>query len=303
MRKKTCVLGLGLMGRRAVVRLVGQGHEVVAWNRTTGPEFDEIAKIATLAKSPCDAVQDAATVVIFLHDAQAVVDVLLTSGAGDCLAPDALIADMGTNTPEAARYVASQLAGTARFVDAPVSGGTKGAEEGTLSIFLGANDQDVPAAQAALRDLGQVRHMGDVGAGQAAKLANQIVVACSIAGLAEGVAYGEALGLEPGALIAAMTGGLADSRVLETIGARITAGDFAPLGRASTHLKDLDCAFSQLDGANRNLPATAAAQRHLLRVLQDFGDLDHGAMVLSARAALSGSSGAAPKPKLREPQT
>lgn len=290
MSQRTCVLGLGLMGRRAALHLAKNGHEVVAWNRTAVAPGDQIANVMTLAPSPCEAVKDASVVLLFLHDANAVFDVLLSSGVVECLAADCFVADMGTNTPEAARYVASQLPNNVRFADAPVSGGTKGAEEGTLSIFLGADDNDVPAAQAALRDLGQITHMGNVGAGQAAKLANQIVVACYIAGLAEGVAYGEALDLEPDTLIAAMRGGLADSRVLETIGARISSGDFSPHGRASTHLKDLDCAFSQIDGVAAGLPAASAAHAHLVNLMINFGDLDHSAMVLSARSALSGSS-------------
>lgn len=290
MRLKTCVLGLGLMGSRAAIRLAEKGHDVVAWNRTALTTGHKVATVSTLASSPCEAVKGAAVVLLFLHNADAVCEVLLTSGASKCLAVDSLVADMGTNTPEAARHVASQLPTSVRFVDAPVSGGTQGVEQGTLSIFLGARDEDVPLVRSALGDLGQISHMGELGVGQAAKLANQIVVACSIAGLAEGVAFGEALGLRPDVLIRALRGGLADSRVLETIGERISADDFTPHGRAATHLKDLDCAFSQVAAAADSLRAASTAQDYLATVVHSFGDLDHSAMVLAARAALSGSA-------------
>ncbi len=289
MSRRTCVLGLGLMGRRAARRLAEQGHDVVAWNRSPLETIADLADVVTLASSPREAVSEAALVLLFLHDADAVEDVLLNSGAAQSLAPGCLVVDMGTNNPGAARHIAAQLPGSVRFVDAPVSGGTKGAEQGTLSIFLGAKDEDVAAAQAALGDLGQVSHMGGPGTGQAAKLANQIVVACSIAGLAEGVAYGEALGIEPDTLVAAMRGGLAESQILETIGQRICTQDFTPHGRASTHLKDLDYAFSQIERAADSLPVARGAQKHLQDLLKDFGDLDHSAMVLSARAALAGT--------------
>jgi len=291
MNLKTCVLGLGLMGRRAVVRLAETGHDVVAWNRSALTDQNDISRVATLAASPCEAVKDCSVVLLFLHDMDAVNDVLLKSGAAECLAVDCLVVDMGTNSPDAARFIASRLPETVRFVDAPVSGGTKGVEDGTLSIFLGAGDDDVPLARTALADLGRVSHMGALGAGQATKLANQIVVACTIAGLAEGVAYGEALGIAPDALVAAMRGGLAESQILETMGGRICAQDFTPHGRASTHLKDLDYAFSQIGSGADSLPVARGARQHLLDLLESFGDLDHSAMVLPARAGLTGIPG------------
>jgi len=295
MIRKTCILGLGLMGGRAARRLADQGHNIVAWNRSALAADNTVAEFATLAASPAEAVAGASVVLLFLHDAKAVEDVLLNSGAAECLEPDCLVIDMGTNSPGAARLVAAQLPASVRFVDAPVSGGTKGVEQGSLSIFLGAQDADVSLAQKALSDLGRLTHMGPVGAGQAAKLANQIVVACSIAGLAEGIAYAEIFGIEPKILRSAMRGGLADSQILESIGGRMCAGDFSPLGRASTHLKDLNYAFSQIGTGAENLPSAKVARANLQNLLKKFGDLDHAAMVLVTREALSGSE------KLSEP--
>ncbi len=290
MVQKICVLGLGLMGSRVAERLAANGHEIVAWNRSTGPRTEAVSKFTRLAATPSQAVQEASIVLLLLHDAGAVDDVLFAGGAADSLRHGALVADMGTNTPEAARYVARRLPKSVRFVDAPVSGGTKGAEQGSLSIFLGAQKENVSLASKALSDLGTVTHMGAVGLGQAAKLANQIIVACAIAGLAEGFAFAEALGLDKGKLRRAMAGGLADSMVLKTIGRKIVDGDFSPSGRAATHLKDLNCAFTQLNGADA-LKATAAAHHYLQDIVSNFGDLDHAAMFLSAREALGAQAG------------
>ncbi|GEM_PF-899700 len=290
MVQKFCVLGLGLMGSRVAQRLAANGHEVVAWNRSAGPRAQAVSKFARLAATPSQAVRGASIVLLLLHDAGAVDDVLFAGNAAEGLKHGALVVDMGTNTPEAARCVARRLPKSVRFVDAPVSGGTKGAEQGALSIFLGAQKEDVALASEALSDLGTVTHMGAIGLGQAAKLANQIIVACSIAGLAEGFAFAEALGLDKGRLRRAMAGGLADSKVLKTIGAKIVDGEFSPSGRAATHLKDLNCAFTQLNGADA-LKATAAAHHYLQDIVSNFGDLDHAAMFLSARGTLGTKTG------------
>ncbi|HHG90814.1 MAG TPA: NAD(P)-dependent oxidoreductase [Devosia sp.] len=290
MSEKLCVLGLGLMGSRVAKRLAAKRHHVIAWNRSSGPRTKEIASVARLASSPNEAVREASVVLLLLHDAKAVDDVLFCRGVVDSINPGALIVDMGTNTPETAHDVARLLPKSVRFADAPVSGGTKGAESGGLSIFLGAQKEDVALASEALGDLGTVTHMGTVGMGQAAKLANQIIVACAIAGLAEGFAFAGELGVNADTLRRAMAGGLADSQVLKTIGKRIVDGDFSPSGRAATHLKDLNCAFTQLNGAGA-LKATAAAHHYLQDIVRNFGDLDHAAMFLSARKTLGAKAG------------
>ena len=128
---------------------------------------------------------------------------------------------------------------------------------------------------------------GATGQGQAAKLANQIAVACNIAGLAETLAFAEHLGLSPGRLLSAMEGGLAESRVMAFVGPRMAMDDFAPRGRASTHLKDLDAVLAQVPDAPDALASTRVARELLLALGDRRSDLDHGAMLLSARAALT----------------
>ncbi len=287
MSEKYCVLGLGIMGSRVAARLAKNGYDVVGWNRTLGPHLDDLAKTVPLASSPCEAVQDADIILMFLHDGPAVRQVLIENGAADCIKAGSLLADMGTNTPDEARFISATIPQAIRFVDAPVSGGPKGAENATMSIFLGCAKSDLDLAKNALGAVGRVTHMGEVGTGQAAKLANQIIVACTIAGLGEGVAYAEALGIKAESLFSAMQGGLADSEILQIMGPRIASGDFSPHGRAATHLKDLDCAFSQLEGVEEKLKAAATAKNYLQTLVDGGEDLDHSAMVIAARAALA----------------
>jgi 2-hydroxy-3-oxopropionate reductase len=243
-----------------------------------------------MAGSPGAAADGADAVLLLLHDGAAVRDVIAHSDLVPALGAGAFVLDMGTNDPGTARDMAALLAGHARFADAPVSGGTAAAEAGTLSIFLGAAPDLLSPIAELLRPLGRVTGFGATGQGQAAKLANQIAVACNIAGLAETLAFAEHLGLAPDLLLEAMTGGLAHSRVMELMGQRMTGGDFAPRGRAATHLKDLDAVFAQVPPGPRVLAATRAAREMLLDLGSARADLDHAAMLLAAREALDGGA-------------
>jgi len=287
MGQKFCVLGLGLMGSRVAKRLAEKGHDVTGWNRTAGAHLDDLSRIITLANNPCEAVKGANIVLLYLHDGQSVRDVILNRGVVKCFDAGTLLVDMGTNTPAEARDLAAKLPKNISFADGPVSGGTKGAQNGTLSIFLGIKTANLALAQTLLEDVGRVTHMGEIGTGQAAKLANQIIVACTIAALGEGIAYGEALGISADKLVEAMAGGLADSEILKTMGGRITSGDFSPRGRAATHLKDMDCAFSQIEDVENRLVSAATARKYLQSLVASGKEFDHSAMVIPARKALA----------------
>ena len=288
-RKSYAVLGLGLMGSRIAARLAAAGHDVSGWNRSRLPDLARCCPGVRLTVSPSEAVAGAGAVLLLLHDAVAVRSVLGQGNLRAAFSEGALVLDMGTNDPATARDMAALLAPRARFADAPVSGGTVAAEEGTLSIFLGAEPDLVAEAEPFLAPLGRVTGFGAAGQGQAAKLANQIAVACNIAGLAETLAFAEHLGLPPTGLLAAMEGGLADSRVMELVGPRMASDDFAPRGRAATHLKDLDAVLAQVPDAPHALAATHVARDMLLALGDRRADLDHGAMLIAARAALAGA--------------
>jgi 2-hydroxy-3-oxopropionate reductase len=279
------ILGLGLMGRPMAVRLAEGGHRVRAWNRSALDTPEVEAAGVRRAGTVAEAVAGAALVVASLSDGPASLAVLGATGLSDHLAPDAVVADMGSNDPATARDLGRRLG--PRFVDAPVSGGPTGAAAGTLSIFLGAEDAAAARAAGLLAPLGRVTRMGGVGMGQAAKLANQVIVAGTLAALSEGLAAAEAMGVDPARLAEAMAGGYADSRILQVAGPRMIAGDFAARGRASTHLKDLRNAFGALPpGAEGVLAATVAARAHLLAATAGGDDPDHSAMLLAVRAGL-----------------
>jgi 2-hydroxy-3-oxopropionate reductase len=285
--RRYAILGLGLMGSRIATRLAALGHDVSGWNRSRKPELPGRCPGVRIVDSPGRAAEGADAVLLLLHDGGAAREVVERSDLTSCLADGAVVLDMGTNDPQTARDVARCLGRHVVFADAPVSGGTVAAEEGTLSIFLGASPDLAPKMRGFLAPLGRVTEFGATGQGQAAKLANQIAVACNIAGLAETLAFAEALGLAPDRLLAAMAGGLADSRVMELIGPRMTAGDFAPRGRAATHIKDLDAILDQVPDRPGALMAARAARAMLLELGPRGADLDHGAMLLAARAALT----------------
>jgi 3-hydroxyisobutyrate dehydrogenase-like beta-hydroxyacid dehydrogenase/hydroxypyruvate isomerase len=287
MASRYAILGLGLMGSRVATRLAALGHEVSGWNRSRSADLAGRCPGVRIADSPGQAAEGADAVLLLLHDGAVVREVVGGADLAAGLRDGALVLDMGTNDPGTAREVARMLGGRVRFADAPVSGGTVAAEEGTLSIFLGAPPDLAPTMGGFLAPLGRVTAFGATGQGQAAKLANQIAVACTIAGLAETLAFGEHLGLAPDRLLAAMAGGLADSRVMALAGPRMLAGDFAPRGRAATHLKDLDAVLGQVADRPGALAASRVAREMLLRLGPRRNELDHSAMLLSARAALT----------------
>lgn len=271
------ILGTGLMGSCAALRFANVGAKVRVWNRTVHRAVALVGDNVMLADTPAEAVRGADVVVAFLHDGPASLAVLLKLGAA--VGSDARVYDMGTNTPCVAQKLAVALG--AGFADAPVSGGITGLEAGTLRIFLGATGARSDIAARDLQALGCVTPMGCVGAGQAAKLANQVIVAGTIAALAEGLALAGATGVDLRLLLTAMQGGFADGHLLRLMGPRMATGDFAPRGRSSTHFKDLELAMAAAHG-RLTLTATDAAKGHLARVLALYGDLDHSAMFLSA---------------------
>jgi len=281
------VLGLGLMGTRIANRLAGLGHEVTGWNRTPCRELAASCPGVKIKASPGQAALGADAVLLWLHDANAVRDVVFKTDLIGSLTPDSVVIDMGTNDPDTALAIGDRLQGKTVFVDGPVSGGTVAAEEGALAIFLGADEPLAQRVAPLLAPLGNPAAFGRLGKGQTAKLANQVAVAITIAALAETLAFAEHLELPTDVLVATMSGGLAGSRVMDVMGPRLLANDLTPRGRAATHLKDLAAVFELVPDQTDVLPATRAARDHLLALGERAHDLDHGAMLVSARAALA----------------
>jgi len=280
---RVAVLGLGTMGAPIAGHLATAGHEVRAWNRSaTRPAPAGATRVATLA----EALTGADAVVLSVSDTPDVEALILGAhgmpGGIDLLAPGAIVIDTSTISPSATRTMGERLAAKGiLMVDAPVSGGSEGAQKGTLTVFLGGSDAAVAAAHPYLTTFGKtITHLGPLGAGQVGKAVNQLVISGTYLSVAEGILVGQKAGLDPATLAAALAGGAARSWVLENRWERM-ANDTYPLGfRVALHRKDLGIAIDLADELNVAVPAAM-----LVATLED--DLiasGHGDEDLSALA-------------------
>jgi 2-hydroxy-3-oxopropionate reductase len=275
-------LGTGLMGAPMVRRLAAAGHAVTIWNRSRA-RADALASLAAVAATPEEAVAGAEIVISMLIDGPVTRQVLLAPGLIAATAPDALIIDMASVEPDCDREIAAQVRTLGRrFLDAPVSGGVTGAEAGTLAIFVGGEAEDFAAAEPVFSALGRPTLLGPAGAGQVAKLANQLIVATTIGAVAEAFRLAEAAGCDLARLREALGGGFAASRILELHGRRMVEGDFTPGGRSVAQLKDLRNAKDFAATAGLDLPLLDRTTEGFDDLVHrhDGGDLDHAAYYL-----------------------
>lgn len=233
---KVAFLGTGIMGAPMCRNLVANGVAVTAWNRS--PEKLTALTEVTIAPTAAAAVADAEFVFLMLSDGPACASVLaelypvLTAGS-------TVIVMSTTDLVSIKEQAAQCTAAGVNLVDAPVSGGEKGAIEATLSIMVGASAEDFASVKDLLGMLGTPHHLGPVGSGQLTKLANQIVVALTIAAVAQGFVLAEAGGADLAAVREALLGGFANSTIMEQHGLRMIANDFEPGGPSRHQLKDL----------------------------------------------------------------
>jgi 3-hydroxyisobutyrate dehydrogenase-like beta-hydroxyacid dehydrogenase len=275
-------LGIGLMGAPMARNVLKAGFPVTLWNRSRAKADALVADGALVADTPADAVREADIVVIMLENGPIVADVLFAQGTAQAMRPGTLVVDMSSIKPFEAQDHARRLAALGvQHVDAPVSGGTVGATEGTLAIMAGGAAADFARAEPVLRAMGRAVHVGPSGSGQLAKLANQIIVGVTIGAVAEALLLAQRGGADPARVREALRGGFAESRILELHGLRMVERDFATKGRSVTHLKDLDNA---IDAAARlDLPDTpyCALTAELFRgLLAHAGDLDHAGLLV-----------------------
>ena len=275
------VLGTGLMGAPMARNLLKAGHEVTAWNRTRA-KADALADDgARVAGELREAVAGASFVVTMLSDGPAVRAVL--DEVADAMEAGATLIDMSSIRLEEAREHATLLAGhDVRALDAPVSGGTKGAAEGTLAIMVGGEASAFDRARPVLEAMGRPTLVGPAGSGQLAKLCNQTIVAITIGAVAEAVLLARKGGADPDAMRAALAGGFADSVILRQHGDRMDAGDYEPGGPSRLQLKDLDNALREAGANGLALPLTEQVRErfHALVHEMDGGNLDHAALML-----------------------
>jgi 3-hydroxyisobutyrate dehydrogenase len=257
-------IGTGLMGTPLVKRMMAAGFVLRVWNRTPAKLADLTAAGAGTARTVAETCDGADAICTCLSDAEAVEQTVFgRSGAVAAPRPPALLIDFSTIGPEATVQFAARLAAAngASWIDAPVSGGPTGAATGKLVIFCGGDAAAVVRAQPLFAAIAQrVTHFGDNGTGQAAKLCNQVIVAVTLAAIAESLTLAEAASLDPVRLVDALTGGYADSLPLQVFGRRMASRALEPkLGEIATMAKDIALAASLAGKSGSSLPVVAAA--------------------------------------------
>lgn len=279
-REKLGYLGLGMMGFPMSRRLLNAGHQLAVWNRSTGKAKALIEAGAKLAASPREVAASASIIFMCVTDAAAVEDVVFgPEGLASVPGAGKLVVDFSSIHPDRARAIAARLeaANGMRWIDAPVSGGTKGAEEGTLAVMAGGHAADIERVRPYVLAMARrLTHMGPIGAGQTTKLCNQVIVGCAMAVLAEATRLAVNSGIDAGKLPEALAGGFADSIPLQLFVPRMVQGIHSPpLGHIATMLKDLDTVADMAQETSTPVPmATLAAQLFRLGKAARGADVD-----------------------------
>lgn len=281
--KTIAVLGTGIMGAPIARRLAAAVHRVTVWNRS----HDKAARLADeapvdLADTPGAAAERAETVIVMLSDGPAC-DALLFGDDGvlSIMRPDStliVMSSISVDTAERQAEAARRL-GIA-YLDAPVSGGEKGAVDGSLAIMVGGEAAAFERARALFDVLGRAVHVGPAGSGQLTKLANQLIVANGIAAIAEALLLAERGGADLERVLEALQGGFADSAILRIHGRRMLEHDHAPGGPARWQYKDTQTALRQMERLALELPVSRLVDG-LFHDLIEHGDgaLDHSALI------------------------
>lgn len=276
-------IGLGVMGRPMARNLLGAGLELVVHSRSPAPVDELVAAGAARAETPSELAANADVVITMLPDTPDVERVLFGErGVGEGIRAGSLVIDMSTIRPSAARDFAGRLAERdVAMLDAPVSGGERGAIDGTLSIMVGGPEVAFGRAIPILRVLGEnVTHVGAAGAGQIAKACNQLIVGATIQAVGEALVLAAKAGVEPAVVREALMGGFAGSRILEVHGRRMLEGDFKPGFRAVLHRKDARIVIDTAEELDSPLPSFAVAAAAFDALVEARrGDLDHAALV------------------------
>ena len=277
---KIAFLGIGLMGFPMARRLCEAGHEVHVWNRTAAKAQLLLAFGATVHATSAQAVQGAKIVITMLDHGAVVGEVLFGMGTAAGMQPEALVVDMSSIKPAEARDHAARLSELhIQYLDAPVSGGTIGAEQGALAIMAGGKTANFERALPVLKTFGRATHVGPTGSGQLAKLANQMIVGITIGAVAEALLMCDKGGADMAKVKEAITGGFADSRILQVHGQRMVDRDFAPRGKMTVQLKDMRNALSTAEQIGFDAPITRLfEQLYAQGVAHGLADLDHAGL-------------------------
>ncbi|MEK9841125.1 MAG: NAD(P)-dependent oxidoreductase [Paracoccaceae bacterium] len=280
---KIAFLGTGLMGGPMVKNLASAGYEITAWNRTSSKAEFLLQFGVDVKGLAADAVKNADVVVSMLSNGDASAQMQSDKDVQISLSSNATWIEMGSIKPDESRLHSKKLAELGvNYLDAPVSGGTKGAENGTLAIMVGGQRSVFKKVKNVFAPMGRAVFVGPTGSGQLAKLANQAIVAITIGAVAEATLLLEEGGADVGAVRDALLGGFADSTILQQHGKRMSERNFDPGGPSRLQLKDLKNILAEAKALNVDLPFSIAAHDRFSRLVNSLNgsELDHSALFL-----------------------
>ena len=284
-------IGLGIMGRPMALNLLRAGYTVRVWARRSESMQPLIEAGATACSSPADAASGADIIITNVSDTIDVEQVILgDSGVIEGAASGSVVVDMSTISPSVTRDIAARLAeGGVEMLDAPVSGGEKGAIDGTLSIMIGGKAAVFDRVLPVFEVLGSnVVLIGDNGAGQVTKACNQTVIAQTISAIGEAFVLATAAGVDPARVREALLGGFAGSRVLDSHGGRMLAHDFKPGFKSKLHQKDMRIVLETAHELGIALPGAALATQMINALVGSGGGEDDSCAILRLQEQLAG---------------
>mgnify|MGYP003337182070 FL=1 len=273
-------IGTGLMGLPMAKNILKSGFKLKAFNRSIEKAEPLKEFGAEISKSISDVVKDSDFVITMLTDDSAVDAITSSSDFLDNLKSGSTVIDMSSVKPTTATKHGDNLKSkNVNYLDAPVSGGTIGAEEASLAIMVGGEQSVFENSEKILKAMGNPTLVGPIGSGQVSKLANQIVVGVTIGAVAEAITLCEKAGADPNKLIKALSGGWADSKILQTHGKRMIDKDFSPKGKTYTHLKDMNNILECANSYNTHLPISNLV-KEMYKTLVDngHGNTDHSSL-------------------------
>ncbi len=282
MAERIGFIGLGIMGRPMAGHLLDAGYTVTVWNRTRSKMAPLVERGGAAASSPREVAAASDITITMVADTPDVLDVILgPEGVVHAVRPGSVVVDMSTISPAATREVAGRLAERgAEMLDAPVSGGEKGAIDGSLSIMVGGKPEVFERVLPVFQKMGrQIVHLGGSGAGQVTKACNQLVLSLTLLGVAEALVLARKAGVDPAKVRAALLGGFAQSRVLELHGQRMLDRNFAPGFRTRLYHKDMGIVTET--GRSVGMPllgGSLAAQLYQIAMNQGLGEMDYSVL-------------------------
>jgi 2-hydroxy-3-oxopropionate reductase len=280
MNKKIAFIGIGLMGLPMSKNILKAGYNLKVFNRSKNKAEPLKEFGAEISSSIKDVVKDSDVVITMLTDDTAVDDVMNSSDFLENLKLGGTVIDMSSVKPTTATKHGNNLKSkNINYLDAPVSGGTVGAEEASLAIMVGGEKKVFDEVADIFKTMGNPTLVGPLASGQVSKLANQIIVGLTIGAVAEAVTLCEKAGANPNKMIKALSGGWADSKILQTHGKRMIDKDFTPKGRTSVHLKDMNNILECANSYNTHLPiSNLIKEMYKSLVKNGHGETDHSSI-------------------------